>query len=56
MLNERFQIKNVKSPWKKDKGANIDSPVYTYKKGDRPLGVIYGCFSPFTGKYGHARL
>lgn len=56
MFNERFQIKNVKSPWKKDKGANIDSPVYTYKKGDRPLGVIYGCFSPFTGKYGHARL
>lgn len=56
MLNERFQIKNVKSPWKKDKGANIDSPVYTYKKDDRPLGVIYGCFSPFTGKYGHARL
>lgn len=56
MLNERFQIKNVKSPWKKDKGANIDSPVYTYEKGDRPLGVIYGCFSPFTGKYGHARL
>lgn len=56
MLMERFQIKNVKSPWKKDKGANIDSPVYTYEKGDRPLGVIYGCFSPFTGKYGHARL
>lgn len=56
MLKERFQIKNVKSPWKKDKGANIDSPVYTYKKGDKPLGVIYGCFSPFTGKYGHARL
>lgn len=56
MLNERFQIKNVKSPWKKDKGANIDSPVYTYKKGDKPLGVIYGCFSPFTGKYGHGRL
>lgn len=56
MLKERFQIKNVKSPWKKDKGANIDSPVYTYEKGDRPLGVIYGCFSPFTGKYGHARL
>ena len=56
MLKERFQIKNVKSPWKKDKGANIDSPVYTYKKEDRPLGVIYGCFSPFTGKYGHARL
>jgi len=56
MLKEKFQIKNVKSPWKKDKGANIDSPVYTYKKGDRPLGVIYGCFSPFTGKYGHARL
>ena len=42
MLKERFQIKNVKSPWKKDKGANIDSPVYTYKKGDKPLGVIYG--------------
>lgn len=56
MLKERFQIKNVKSPWKKDKGANIDSPVYTYKKEDKPLGVIYGCFSPFTGKYGHARL
>lgn len=56
MLKERFQIKNVKSPWKKDKGANIDSPVYTYKRGDKPLGVIYGCFSPFTGKYGHARL
>jgi len=56
MLMERFQIKNVKSPWKKDKGANIDSPVYTYEKGDKPLGVIYGCFSPFTGKYGHARL
>ena len=56
MLKERFQIKNVKSPWKKDKEANIDSPVYTYEKGDRPLGVIYGCFSPFTGKYGHARL
>ena len=56
MLKERFQIKNIKSPWKKDKGANIDSPVYTYEKGDKPLGVIYGCFSPFTGKYGHARL
>ena len=56
MLKERFQIKNVKSPWKKDKGANIDSPVYTYEKGDKPLGVIYGCLSPFTGKYGHARL
>ena len=56
MLKERFQIKNVKSPWKKDKGANIDSPVYTYEKGDKPLGVIYGCFSPFTGKYGHGRL
>lgn len=56
MLKERFQIKNVKSPWKKDNGANIDSPVYTYEKGDKPLGVIYGCFSPFTGKYGHARL
>lgn len=56
MLKERFQIKNVKSPWKKDKGANIDSPVYTYEKGDKLLGVIYGCFSPFTGKYGHARL
>lgn len=56
MLKERFQIKNVKSPLKKDKGANIDSPVYTYEKGDKPLGVIYGCLSPFTGKYGHARL
>ena len=56
MLKERFQIKNVKSPWKKDKGTNIDSPVYSYEKGDKPLGVIYGCFSPFTGKYGHARL
>ena len=56
MLKERFQIKNVKSPWKKDKGANIDSPVYSYEKGDKPVGVIYGCFSPFTGKYGHARL
>ena len=56
MLKERFQIKNVKSPWKKDKGANIDSPVYTFEKGDKPLGVVYGCFSPFTGKYGHARL
>ena len=56
MLKERFQIKNVKSPWKKDKEANIDSPVYTYEKGDKPLGVIYGCLSPFTGKYGHARL
>lgn len=56
MLKERFQIKNVKSPWKKDKGANIDSPVYTFKKDDKPLGVVYGCFSPFTGKYGHGRL
>jgi len=55
-INEKFEIKNVKSPWKKDKGANIDSPVYTINKEDKPLGVVYGCFSPFTGKYGHARL
>lgn len=56
MLKERFERKQVVSSWKKDKGAMIDSPVYSFDSNDKPLGVVYGCFSPFTGKYGHARM
>ena len=45
---------------KSTKKANFGEPVevknYWFDKTCEPLAVIYGCFSPFTGKYGHARL
>lgn len=56
MLRERVERKQIISPWKRDKGKQIEAPVYSYGEGDKPLGVVYGCFSPFTGKYGHARM
>lgn len=45
---------------KSTKKANFGEPVevnnYWFDESNEPLAVIYGCFSPFTGKYGHARL
>lgn len=40
----------------KDKGKAIKVHSYFFEPNMKPLGVIYGCFSPFTGKYGHGRL
>lgn len=43
-------------PNKPNYGQEITIRRYTYGPDNKPLGVLYGCFSPFTGKYGHGRL
>lgn len=40
----------------KDFGKLIRVRKYYFEDDCRPLGVLYGCFSPFTGLNGHARL
>lgn len=37
-------------------GKEIEVNKYWYSKNDKPLAVIFGCFSPFTGKGGHGRM
>lgn len=46
----------IKSTRKSNFGEMIDVSNYWFDETCEPLAVIYGCFSPFTGKYGHARL
>ena len=43
-------------PNKPNYGQEITIRRYTYGPDNKPLGVLFGCFSPFTGKYGHGRL
>lgn len=49
-------IKTIKSTKKATLGQPVDIRDYWYDSTMEPLAVAYGCFSPFTGKYGHARL
>ena len=46
----------IKSTKKSNFGEPVEVSNYWFDKTNEPLAVIYGCFSPFTGKYGHARL
>lgn len=46
----------IKSTKKSNFGEPVEVSNYWFGKTNEPLAVIYGCFSPFTGKYGHARL
>lgn len=46
----------IKSTKKSNYGEMIEVNNYWFDETNEPLAVIYGCFSPFTGKYGHARL
>jgi len=43
-------------PNKPNYGQKIVIRRYTFNADNKPLGVVYGCFSPFTGKNGHGRL
>lgn len=38
-----------------NKGKEIEVNKYFYNSYNKPLAVIMGCFSPFTGKGGHGR-
>ena len=49
-------MKTIISDRAKNKGQEINVKSYYFEKGMKPLGVIYGCFSPFTGANGHGRL
>lgn len=46
----------IKSTRKSNYGEEVEVNNYWFDETNEPLAVIYGCFSPFTGKYGHARL
>lgn len=37
-------------------GEEIEIRRYVFDGTNKPLGVLYGCFSPFTGLNGHGRL
>lgn len=44
-------------PNKPNYGEEIEVRRYTFDANkNKPLGIVYGCFSPFTGKNGHGRL
>ena len=49
-------MKTIISDRAKNKGQEINVKSYYFEKGMKPLAVIYGCFSPFTGANGHGRL
>lgn len=49
-------IKTIVSDRAKNKGQEVKVKSYYFEKGMKPLAVIYGCFSPFTGANGHGRL
>lgn len=46
----------IKSTRKSNYGEEVEVNNYWFDETNEPLAVIYGCFSPFTGKHGHARL
>lgn len=46
----------IKSTRKSNYGEMVEVNNYWFDETCEPLAVIYGCFSPFTGKFGHARL
>ena len=39
----------------KNAGKEIEVNKYYYSSKDKPVAVIMGCFSPFTGKKGHGK-
>ena len=49
-------MKTIISDRAKNKGQELNVKSYYFEKGMKPLAVIYGCFSPFTGANGHGRL
>lgn len=49
-------IKTIISTRAKNKGEEVKVQSYYFEPGMKPLAVIVGCFSPFTGKNGHGRL
>ena len=49
-------MKTIISDRAKNKGQELKVKSYYFEKGMKPLAVIYGCFSPFTGANGHGRL
>jgi len=49
-------MKTITSTKKGSEGEKVEVRDYWYTSEMEPIAVAYGCFSPFTGKYGHARL
>lgn len=49
-------MKTITSTKKGSEGEKVEVRDYWYTSDMEPIAVAYGCFSPFTGKYGHARL
>lgn len=49
-------LKKIISTRRGTKGQEIEAKSYYYESNMKPIGIIYGCFSPFTGKNGHGRL
>ena len=49
-------MKTITSTKKGSEGEKVEIRDYWFKSSMEPIAVAYGCFSPFTGKYGHARL
>lgn len=49
-------MKTITSTKKGSVGEKVEVRDYWYEAGMEPIAVAYGCFSPFTGKYGHGRL
>ena len=51
-----IQIKKIESTKKATLGEIVEVRDYWFSGDMEPIGVLYGCFSPFTGRYGHARM
>lgn len=51
-----IEMKTITSTKKGTEGQKVEVRDYWFSSEMEPIGVAYGCFSPFTGKFGHARL
>lgn len=50
------KLVTIKSTRKENYGEPVEVNAYYWTPENEPLGVIFGHFAPFTGKYGHARM
>ena len=50
------KLMTIKSKRKDNYGEPVEVSAYYWTPKSKLLGVLFGHFAPFTGKYGHARL
>ena len=50
------KLVTIKSKRKENFGEPVEVSAYYWTPKNKLLGVLFGHFAPFTGKYGHARL